>query len=323
MRAIEFTSFGGPEVLRPVERPRPTPGPGEALVRVAVIGVNLAETLQRQDRYAVTPPLPAIPGSEAVGWLEALGPGASGPAIGTRVAAPLFAAGRFLGGYAEYVTLPAEWLAPLPDGLDFDQAAALLVQGLTALYLLRQAPPAGRRVLVTAAAGGVGSLLLQLARRAGAAEVLAAASSAEKLDFARRLGADRGFDYSQADWTRDLPAPDLVYESVGGAVTPALLQALAPGGRLLIYGALNIQSFQLGVPELLGLIFRNQWVGGFALAPLLDPAGLKAGLAELFALALSGALAVTIDGRFPLAEAAAAHRALESRATRGKLLLVP
>jgi NADPH2:quinone reductase len=329
MKAIEFSRFGGPEVLEQVEAPTPAPRPGEVLVRIAAVGVNLAETLMRENRYAVTPPLPAVPGSEAAGVVTALGERVDGLAVGQRIAAPLFATGASLGAYAEYAAIPAEFAVRIPDGLSFEQATALMIQGLTALNLVRQAPPAGKAVLVSAAAGGVGSLLLQLAKRAGARLVVAAASSPEKLAFARSLGADVGVNYAQPGWTEALRAatdgtgPDLIYESVGGSVTTASLEALAPLGRIVIYGALNIQKFHLGVPELLGLIFKNQSLSGFAFAPLMTVEGLRAGLAELFDLAIRGELIVTIGERFPLSRAADAHRALESRATKGKLVLVP
>ena len=329
MKAIEFSRFGGPEVLEQVEALTPAPRAGEVLVRVAAVGVNLAETLMRENRYAVTPPLPAVPGSEAAGVVAALGHGVEGLALGQRVAAPLFATGASVGAYAEFAVIPAELAVPIPDGLSFEQATALMIQGLTALNLVRQAPPGGKAVLVNAAAGGVGSLLVQLAKRAGARLVVAAASTSEKLAFTRSLGADIGVNYAQPGWTEALRAatdgtgPDIIYESVGGAVTTASLEALAPLGRIVIYGALNIQNFHLGVPELLGLIFKNQSLSGFAFAPLMTPEGLRADLAELFDLVIRSALVVTIAERFPLARAADAHRALESRATKGKLVLVP
>ena len=327
-RAVRIRRFGGPDVLEVVENPAPEPGPGQVLVRVHAAGVNLAEALMRQNRYAVTPELPTVLGSEAAGTVEGLGPGVVGPAVGTRVAAPLFAQGSLLGGYADHVLIDASLAVPLPDALPFAEATALMVQGLTALYLTRQAPPRGKTVLVSAAAGGVGSLLVQLSKRAGAKAVIAAASTSEKLEFARALGADAGVDYTRLDWVERARAasgggPDIVYESVGGAVTGAGLAALAPLGELVVYGALNIQEFQLGVPELLGLIFKNQSVTGFALAPLLTPEGLKAGLAELFDLAVRSQLKVTIGGRYPLESAGEAHRALESRRTVAKLVLIP
>jgi NADPH:quinone reductase len=329
MRVVELKRFGGPEVLEIVERPVPRPGPGEVLVRVGAAGVNFADTLMRQDRYAMTPPLPAVLGHEVAGVIAAHGEGVGSPAVGTRVAAPLFAAGSWFGGYADYVLIDARYLAPIPEALALEQATALMVQGLTALHLTNQIPPRDRTVQVNAAAGGVGSLLVQLCLHAGAKSVVGAASSAGKIEFAREMGARSGLDYTRADWPEQARAltdgrgPDIIYESVGGEVTMAGLQALAPMGRFVIYGALNIQRFHLGVPDLLGLIFRNQSVSGFALAPLLTAENLQAGLAELFDLAASGRLKVTIGESFPLEQAAEAHRALESRKTIGKVVLVP
>lgn len=329
MRAVQISRFGGPEVFEIVEPPTPIPGHGQVLVRVRAVGVNLAETLMRQNRYAVTPELPAVLGNEVAGVIEALGAGVGGLAVGARVVAPLFAAGAFVGGYAEYVLIDADFVVPLPDTLSFEVATALMIQGLTALYLIKQIPPQGKTVLISAAAGGVGSLLLQLANRAGARAVIAAASTTAKLDFARSLGAHACVNYTWADWVEQTRAmsggagPDIIYESIGGAVTNASLKALAPLGQLVIYGALNIQSFQLGVPELLGLIFKNQSITGFAFAPLLTPGSLKTGLAELFDLAVRAQIKVTISKTFPLEHVAEAHRALEGRHTTGKLVLVP
>ncbi|MGH8655933.1 MAG: quinone oxidoreductase family protein [Gammaproteobacteria bacterium] len=329
MKAAQMSRFGGPEVFEIVESPTPTPGSGQVLVRVRAAGINFAETLMRENRYAVTPKLPAVLGTEVAGSIEALGDGVGGIEVGTRVAAPLFAAGMYFGGYADYVLIDAGLVAPLPDALPFEDATALMVQGLTALYLTKRAPPEGKTVLINAAAGGVGSLLVQLAKRAGAKTVIAAASTAQKLEVARSLGADVGVNYTKSDWVEQARAasggggPDIVYESVGGSVTKACLDALAALGELVVYGALNIQGFQLGVPELLGLIFKNQSVTGFALAPLLTPESLKRGLAELFDLAVRGQLKVMIGGTYPLERAAEAHRALEGRRTTGKVVLVP
>ena len=320
--------FGGPEVLEMAERATPMPGAGEILVRVRAAGVNLSDTLMRQDRYAVTPELPSVLGTEVAGEIAGIGEGVTGWKIGDRVAAPLFAAGKMFGGYSEYAVLDARFVVALPDGIGYDVANALMVQGLTALYLTQQAPPAGKSVLVSAAAGGVGSLLIQLARRAGARQVIAAASADKKLAFAQTLGADAGVNYSSSGWVnaaREIAGgqgPDIIYESVGGEVTMQALQALAPQGNLVIYGALNIQQFQLGIPELLGLIFRNQSLSGFATTPLLTPERVRAGLADLFQQARQGRLRVTVGGSFPLARAADAHRALEGRGTTGKIVLV-
>ncbi len=329
MRAVQFSRFGGPEVLETVESPTPKPASGQVLVRVRAAGVNFAETLMRQNKYAVTPDLPAIPGTEVAGTIESLGDGVAGLKIGARVAIPLFATGTVVGGYADHVVADAALIVPLPDALSFETAMALMIQGLTALYLVKQIPPKGKVVLISAAAGGVGSLLVQLAKGAGAKTVIAAASSAKKLDFVRSLAADAGVDYTKADWVSQARAasgsggPDIIFESSGGDVTKGCFEALAPLGELVIYGALNIQGFQFGVAELLGVIFKNQSLTGFALPTLLTPEGLKSGLAELFDLTVRGELKVTIGATYPLERAADAHRALEGRGTTGKLVLVP
>jgi NADPH2:quinone reductase len=327
MNAVQIRRFGGPEVLEFITRETPVPAPGEVLVRVRAIGINLADTLTREDRYAVTPELPVVLGNEAVGNIVALGSAVSGFALGARVAVPLFAIGA-LGGYADHIVVDANLAVPIPDGISFEQATALMVQGLTALSLVRHASPAGKTVLVQAAAGGVGSLLIQLAKRAGATSILAAASTDEKRAFARSLGADHGVDYTKPDWTTVVRAmtdgngPDVIYESVGGEVLKASLEVLAPFGEIVVYGALSFPHVQIREPELLGLIFKNQSITGFAIPTFLTPATLKTGLAELFDLVLRGELSVTIGGTYPLAEVADAHRAIEGRHTTGKLVLV-
>ncbi|OWJ68677.1 quinone oxidoreductase family protein [Inquilinus limosus] len=313
MKTVQFSRFGGPEVLETVERPAPQPGPGEVLVRVRAAGVNYFETLMRRNLYAVTPELPMVPGVEVA-------------LLGARVAVPLFAIGRPTGGYAEHVAVDAASVVPVPDGLSFEQAVALLVPGLTALHLVQRSPPRGRTVLVTAAAGGVGSMLLQLARRAGAERVIALAGGPEKLEAARSLGADLGIDYREPSWAalvRDATGgrgADIVHDTVGGAVTKACLDALAPAGEL-VFAALG--RFELTAAELEGMLFRNQSLKGFALLPLLTREGLRADLAELFALAAAGTLTVTVGGRYRLDQAAEAHRVLEERRSLGKVVLIP
>jgi NADPH2:quinone reductase len=280
----------------------------------------------RQDRYAVTPELPMIFGVEVAGVIEALGDGVARSLLGARVAVPMFAVGRGSGGYAERLAIDAASAVPIPDDLSFEDATALMVQGLTALHLVRQSPPVGKTVLVNAAAGGVGSLLVQLAKRAGAKLIVATASTNEKLDFARSIGADAGVDYTAPDWVarvRDATGgagADIVYELVGGAVTRASLDALAPRGEL-VFGALG--RFDLDASDLEKMILRNQSLRGFALLPLLTPAVLKSSLTELFDLAASGELKVIQGGRYPLDQASEAHRAIEERRTTGKVVLVP
>ncbi|TIP27564.1 MAG: zinc-binding alcohol dehydrogenase family protein [Mesorhizobium sp.] len=326
MRAIQLNRFGGPDVLDVVEMPRPEPQAGEVLIRVHAAGVNFFEVLMRGDRYATTPQLPMVPGVEAAGTVEALGRGVDISLTGTRVAAPLFASKRPFGGYADYVTIDASLAVPLPDALSFEGATALMVQGLTAFHLLRQSPPAGKSVLVTAAAGGVGSLLVQLAKRQCANTVIAVAGSRAKLDLALSLGADAAVDYSTPDWPARVrkaaggAGVDVVYDIVGGAMTAASLQALAPGGEL-VFAALG--RYAIGAAELEAMINQNQSLRGFALLPLLSPDGLRASLSELFQLAAGGQLAVTKGGRYPLDQANEAHRLLEERRSIGKVVLVP
>jgi NADPH:quinone reductase len=329
MKAVQFSRFGGPEVLQLVDVPAPVAGPGELVVRVRAAGVNLSDTLMRADRYAVTPALPAVPGNEVAGEVVEVGQGVKGFAPGDRVALSLFAAGLSAGGYAERVAADARYATHIPPEISFEHATALMVQGLTALALTRHTKVAGKSVLVSAAAGGVGSLLLQLLRHAGASQVIAAASTAEKRAHTLALGADTAVDYTAAGWTEQVRAltggagPDVILESVGGDVTGAGLSVLAPRGVMVIYGALNIQRFALGVPELLQLIFKNQGVLGFALVTLLTPEALRRDLTTLFQAVRDGRLHVSLGGRFALADAAEAHRALESRRTAGKLVLVP
>lgn len=327
MQSVQIKAFGGTEVLEIVEQPIPTPGPGEILVRMRTTGVNLADVLIRENKYAFTPALPVVLGSETAGDVVELGSGVSGFEIGDRIAAPTFASGAYFGGYAEYVVVNADYAVALPDTVSYEAATALMVQGLTAYYLTQRADPKGKTVLVSAAAGGVGSLLIQMCRIAGAKRVIAAASTEDKLAFAKTLGADAGVNYTDPNWAAGLAAlsdgrgPDIVYESVGGQITRDAFANLAPLGELLVYGALNIQDFKLGIEELVQMVFKNQSVKGFAVAPLLSAASVREGLNYLFGLLARHELSVTIGGSYPLANVAMAHSALEQRRTVGKVVL--
>jgi NADPH2:quinone reductase len=242
--------------------------------------------------------------------------------LGASVAVPLFAAGR-AGGYAEFVEIDAGWVVPLPERIAFDEATALMVQGLTALHLVRRSSPRGKRVLVHAAAGGVGSLLLQLVRREGAEAVLATASSDEKRSLALTLGADRAFDYTGPRWPESIIAEggvDLVYDTVGGELTRSSLKALALCGEL-VFAALG--RFALDPNDINEIFDKNQSIKGFALLPLISPEGLRRDLSELFSLFASRNLKVPPVTHFGLHEAAAAHAAIEARRVQGKVVLVP
>ncbi|MGO7538424.1 NADPH:quinone oxidoreductase family protein [Rhizobium ruizarguesonis] len=326
MKAVQFTRFGPPDVLELVELPVPEPELSEVLVRVHTAGINFFEVLMRADRYAVTPDLPMFPGVEVAGIIERAGPGADRSLIGARVAIPLFAFGRGSGGYAEFVAVDGGAVVPLPDAVSFEAAAALMVQGLTALHLLRRSPVKGKVVLVNAAAGGVGSLLLQLARRDGAKMVIAAASSDEKRALSLSLGADHAADYTAPGWQEGVKrltggrGADIIYETVGGAFSRAALDALAPCGELVLAA---MGRFGLEAADVEHMLDDNQSIKGFSLLPLLTPQGVQEDIAALFELAAAGALTVIDGGRFPLHQAAEAHRAIEERRAVGKVVLVP
>ena len=207
MKAIEVAAFGGPEELKLVDKPRPEPGPGQVLIEVKAAGINFADLLAREGKYPPGPKPPFTPGMEAAGVVAALGEGVTAPAVGTRVMSFISA-----GGYAEYALAEAAQAVPLPDALDFAPATALLVQGLTAYFLLKRAAELkpGQSVLVNAAAGGVGSLAVQLAKLFGAGTVLGTASTPEKRELVKSLGADEAIDYTQPGWA------DAVKAATGG-----------------------------------------------------------------------------------------------------------
>lgn len=328
MNVVELHAFGGPEQLTLVQRPVPAVGAGQVRILVKAVGVNFSDVLMRQDRYAATPELPAVLGSEIAGIVDEVGPGVTDIAVGDRVVAALFATGNHIGGYAEQVVTQAEWVAHVPDAVSFEAAAASLVTGLTARYLLDRSPVHGKTVLITAAAGGVGSMLVQMAKAEGAARVVAAAGGDEKCAFAISLGADAAFDYIKDDWSAQLArtlgdaALDIVFESSGGQITRDAFSQLGASAELVIYGALNLHDFQLGVPQLGQMIFRNQSVTGFALGPLLTPADFRQQAARLYDVIAAGGISLAIAGSYPLAEVAQAHKLIEMRATKGKIVLM-
>ncbi|MBB2753689.1 UNVERIFIED_ORG: NADPH2:quinone reductase [Rhizobium aethiopicum] len=326
MKAIQFTRFGAPDVLELVELPVPEFKRDEVLVRVHAAGVNFFEVLMRADRYAVTPELPMFPGVEIAGVVERAGPDADASLVGARVAVPLFAVGRGA-GYAEFVAVDGGSVVRLPDAISFGAAVGLMVQGLTALHLTRRSLPKGKSVLVSAAAGGVGSLLLQLARRNGAEMVIAAASGEKKGALALSLGADHAVDYTAPGWQEDVRrhsggrGADIIYETVGGASSRAAVDALAPCGELVLAA---MGRFGVKAEEIERMLGDNQSIKGFSLLPLLTPHHrLREDLGELFDLAATGRLTVVEGSRFPLQEAAEAHRTIEERRAVGKVVLVP
>ncbi|WP_394822457.1 zinc-binding alcohol dehydrogenase family protein [Pendulispora albinea] len=324
MKAIRIHRFGPPDVLQLEDVPDPRPAPGRILIRVRAAGMNYADLLIREGRYPKLAALPYTPGYEAAGVVEALGEGVEGPAVGTRVVAAVSAPGTF----AEYVEAEPAQVTEIPEGVGDEEALALPVQALTAWLALRiggRVAP-GDSVLIPAAAGGAGHLAVQLAKRLGAARVLAGASTKEKRDLALRLGADAAIDYTEGGWADQVRAAtdgrgaDVVFERSGGAHADESLRALAKGGRLIVFGADSLTEPRLSTEQLRGLLVQGQAYAGFSLMALPDGVR-RAALHELFAFVAAGALQVHVGARFPLARAADAHRAMASRATSGKVVI--
>jgi NADPH2:quinone reductase len=319
-KAIRIAQVGGPEVLRWEEVPLPPPGPGEARVRHQAVGVNFVDTYHRTGLYPL--PLPAVLGVEGAGVVEAVGEGVTLAKPGDRVAylAPP-------GAYAEARNVPADRLVALPAGLSAEQAAAGFVKGLTAHMLVTRyrAVRAGDPVVVTAAAGGVGQVLVQWLKALGAT-VLAVVGSEAKAATVRALGADQVLCSAKDDVAARVKALTggvaMVYDSVGRATFESSLDCLAPFGILVSYGNASgpVAPFDTG------LLARK---GSLAVARpsvfnhVARRADLEAAAAALFDLTADGRVGVAVGGRWPLSEAAAAHRALESRATSGSLVLLP
>lgn len=328
MRVVKLESYGGADSLIPGAQPDPEPAEGEAIVQVKAAGVNFADTLMREGRYPVNPELPAVLGSEVAGIVIAVGDNVTSVHVGARVAGPIFASGRLTGGYAEQVVLAAELLVPIPESLSFEDAVALQVQGLTAAFLLRQVSVVDRVVVVQAAAGGVGSILVQLAKAAGARRIIAMASSEAKRDLALSLGADNAVGYADAarvDAFRQLTGDEGVdvFFDAGASRPSASLNALSFGGDLMIYGSLSFEGFALTATEIAPLVYKNASIRGFALPTLLTVTGLHRELPQLFSASAEGDLRIVHGGQYPLDAAAEAHRALESRSSKGKLVLIP
>ncbi|HET9989071.1 MAG TPA: zinc-binding dehydrogenase [Kofleriaceae bacterium] len=314
MRAIVVRSVGDPSVLVEETVADPAPAPGEVLVRIAACGVNFADTEGRRAVYRM-PAMPWIPGHEAAGVVEAVGEGVDASLRGRRVA---FFSTRSSGTYAELATAPADELFVFGETIDFATMAGVPLQGLTAVGVLRLAGPvAGRTVLVHAAAGGVGQLLVQLARREGA-RVLGLASTPVKVEIVRALGIEASS--SSDDWVAWAGEVDVVFDSVGRATRDGSLRVLAPGGQLLFFGDASGPPAPIDVDELYAKSLR---VGAFTLdVSRARDAWARARL-ELTRAVTTGELRVNVTRTFPLRDAAAAHAAIESRATSGKLVLVP
>ena len=316
MRAIQITEFGGPEVLRVVELPDPEPAENLVPHEVTASGINYADTHQVEDSYLSSPTLPLVPGSEFVG---------RGP-DGRRVVGLLPA----YGGYAERVLAVPQLTWPVPDGVSDGAALAMVVQGLTAWHTLRTCAhlAVGESVVVQAAAGGVGTIAVQLAKAWGAGRVIALASSEEKRELARSLGADAAVDPAEPELRDALldanegRKVDVVLEMTGGPVFEACLRSLAPFGRTVVYGQASREPFSPVDPT--ALVAHSTAVIGFWLLHCFGGTEMAAGpLGELLSMVADGRLRAVVGGTYPLAEAERAHRDLLTRRTVGKLVLDP
>jgi len=314
MRAIQITSFGGPEVLTLTDLPDPEAPEGFEVLDVSAAGVNYADTHQVEDSYLAKQKLPLIPGAEVVGTRP----------DGTRVVGLLLGGG----GYAEKAVVHPAASFPIPDGVSDGEALALVLQGLTAWHLLRTSThlQAGESVVVHAAAGGVGTLAVQLAKAFGAGRVIATASSEEKRKLALDLGADVAVDPASEDLKAALREAnggkkvDIVLEMVGGTVFDQSLAALAPFGRLATYGMASREQPSPIQPGT--LIATSRAVIGFWLAHLANrPEMLHGPMQEMFDMVRNGTLRPVVGGTYPLSEAHRAHEDIRARRTTGKLVL--
>jgi NADPH:quinone reductase len=315
MRAIEIRRFGGPEVLELVEVADPAQTDGFDLVDVTTAGVNFADTHQTDNSYLSETTLPVVPGSEIAGTTS----------DGRRVAALVGT-----GGYAEKALAPRGLTFDIPDGVTDGQAVALLVQGLTAWHLLRTSThlQPGDSVVVHAAAGGVGTLAVQLAKAWGAGRVIGTASSPEKRGLAESLGADVTVDADNPDMNaalreaNDGQKVDVVLEMVGGPTFDGSLRALAPFGRLVVFGMASRVPPTPVPPG--SLMIGSKSVTGFWLVDCMrDLAMLEEPLAELFAMTADGRLSPVVGPAYPLGAARRAHEDMRARTTTGKVVLDP
>ena len=324
--AIRFSAHGGPEVLRWETVELPDPGPGELRIRHQAIGVNFIDTYHRTGLYPVA--LPSGLGQEGAGVVEAFGPRVTEFRPGDRVA---YCGGALspVGAYSEVRNFPAERAVRLPDDISFETAAAVMLKGLTAQFLVRRTHRVqpGDTVLIHAAAGGVGLLLVQWAKRLGAT-VIATAGNDEKAELVRAHGADHVIVYTRENFTERTRAltngrgVDVVYDSVGRATFLGSLDSLRPLGLMVSFGNASgkVEPFDIGLLAQKGSLFLTRPTLFTYIARRED---LLAMAEELFAAIRQGWLDVKIGQRFPLSQAAEAHRALESRRTIGATLLLP
>jgi len=322
MKAIQIHETGGPEVLKLVDLPIPEPGPGQVLIRVEATGVNFIEIYFRKGVYSAS--LPLTPGSEAAGTVEELGPGVTGFAAGDAVACV-----SVLGSYGEYALAPAAQLVKVPEGLSMQQAAAALMQGMTAHYLSHSTYPlkAGDTALVHAGAGGVGLLLTQMATRLGA-RVITTVSTPAKAELSREAGASDVIFYTKQDFEAEVKrltdgkGVDVVYDSVGKTTFDGSLDCLRPRGLMVLFGASSgpVPPYNLIQLSSKGSLFVTRPTLWHYVA---TRAELEWRSGEVLGWAANGELKLRTEHVYPLAEAAQAQIDLEARNTTGKIILEP
>ncbi len=322
MKAIQISQYGGPEVLVYREVAKPEPKSGEALVKINAIGVNFIDVYHRTGRYPGS--LPFVPGSEAAGVVEAIGEGVTEVKPGDRVAYAMQ-----IGSYAEYATIPAWKLVPVPAEVDDQAAAAAMLQGMTAHYLSHSTYPIQKDdiVLVHAGAGGVGLLLTQMAKKLGS-KVITTVSTEEKAQLSRQAGADEVILYTQQDFETETKritggkGVQAVYDSVGKTTFDKSLHCLQPRGYMVLFGASSGP-----VPPVDPMMLSSKG-SLFLTRPTLaqyaqNREELLQRASDVLQWISDGSLKLRVEHRYPLSEAAQAHRDLEGRATTGKLLLLP
>ena len=322
MKAIQFHSTGGPEVLQLADLPIPEPGPGQVLLRIEAIGVNFIEIYFRKGVYKSA--LPLIPGSEAASTVEELGPGVTGFAAGDAVVSC-----AVIGSYAEYALVPAAQLVKIPQGVTMEQAAAAMLQGMTAHYLAFSTYPlkAGNTALVHAGAGGVGLLLTQIATAQGA-RVITTVSTPANAELSREAGASDVILYTKKDFEAEVKrltggkGVDVVYDSVGKTTFEGSLNSLRPRGLLALFGASSgpVPPFDLVQLNSKGSLFITRPTLWHYIA---TRAELEWRSSEVLNWVAKGDLKLRTEFTYPLAEAAKAQIDLEERKTTGKILLVP
>ena len=322
MKATRFHQFGGPEVLKYEEVADPSPAAGEALIKIEASGLNYIDTYHRAGLYPVD--LPCIPGMEAAGTVAAVGAGVSLVKEGDRVAYA-----GIMGSYGTCACVAAERLVPLPDGIEFENAAAAMLQGMTAHYLTHgsYALSSGDTALIHAAAGGVGLLLVQMAKRLGA-RVIGTVSTEEKEQLAREAGADEVIRYTERDFEEEVvrltdgQGVEVVYDSVARTTFDKGLKLLKPRGYMVLFGQSSgpIEPIDPQVLSANGSLFLTRPTMMHYITTRED---LLARAGDVLNWVESGELSLRISHRFNLADAAEAHTALEGRNTTGKVILLP